>query len=668
MELSADRSEIDNSSRTAIAEGHAVVVQSSMTMHSDRLIFYRDREEIEAEGNVILLQPGARFRGDTAWYSTRTQQGRLLSGEGQVSSWFIRAPQWNRLNEHRYSAPHCRLSTCEHTSPHYHLRARRITVEPGRWFIARDAVVFVGPVPVFYLPFVYRSLTPKRYTLDMQPGINEREGINVRSVLTYSINRHVYSKLYLDYFSLQGLGTGLEVNYLIPDRVKGSLYGYHVKQRTQQIGSERLEERRIWNGRAFHWQRLSKLYALQGTANILNEETFSNRFVGDDFLRVARELNSSVALVRQTPKTTGRVVLDRKDRFDTVRKEFLPASHTVPRLEFVTTPWRIGRSPVYVTTNLSLRRQFSRSFDDRRLTFTEETLLRNEGDVTPNVKQEIRVGKRVSIVPEIGGIGFITDRTSPRDLRSFYQARYFGRLNTRYRAARWLDVDVGHNYQRRLQPNTLKLDNEANDRGIESHATNLSMEGRPKRAWRIRTGTGYNFLKTRDRPRSKFREKLGGWSTEITYTHRPWIEVFFREDLSVSPVHQTDAQQFSVRFNHPKDWSVKTNLLFNRSSPGPGFLDLRYSLGAWVTQGLRIDLTFGHTVKDYQNFRFGNLLLKDRELKIYRDLHCWEFYIVMRDRPGNREVQFRISLKADTAAKKNIEQSTLESEAYPWRR
>lgn len=666
VDLSADRAEIDNSSNRTTAEGHVVIQQSSMTMYSDRVIFYRDRGEIEAEGNVTLLQPGVIFKGTSGRYSTRTQQGRLLQGQGQISSWFIHAPEWFRINERQYRAPHCRLSTCEHPSPHYHLRARTIMVEPGRRFIARDAVVFVGPLPVLYLPFVYRSLVPRPYTIEIRPGMSEREGANLRTVITYPLGRHVYSKLYIDYFSLQGIGTGAEVNYQKPNLIKGSIYGYDIKQRAQNIGTEHLPQRHVWNVRLFHWQRLSPLYSLQGTANLLNEETFSGQFLRDDFFRVARELNSSVALVRQTKRTTARLVTDRLDQFDVVRKSFFPASHTVPRVEFVLAPWRIRGSPFYVSSNLSLRRQYTRPFELRQLTFTGPGFLRHEGDFTPTLRQEVRASRRFTLVPEIGGIGSIADQISVQDSRSLYQVRYFARLNTRYRAFRWLDIDIGHSYQRRLQPNTLKLDNEVNDRGVENQISSLGMEARSGAIWRIRTNSGYDFRKNRDQPRPRFREKIQGWTSEITYTPRPGIQLVFTENFSVFPVNRTGAQQWAASTRLPKEFALTANLAYTNQQEG--LLDFRYSLISWVLNTWRINLTFGHTVKDYQNFRFQNLLLKDRELKVFWDLHCWEAEALFRDRPGNREVQFRISLKADTAPKQKIEQKALETEVYPWRR
>lgn len=63
VELSADRAELDRSSQTSVAEGHVVVTQSSMTMHADRMVFYEDRGDIEAEGNVLSSNPGSDFAG-----------------------------------------------------------------------------------------------------------------------------------------------------------------------------------------------------------------------------------------------------------------------------------------------------------------------------------------------------------------------------------------------------------------------------------------------------------------------------------------------------------------------------------------------------------------------------------------------------------------------------
>lgn len=104
IEIQADRLEVDQEQQLAIFSGNVDAVQGELSLRADRLrVFYTDEGErqaaanaggndqgirrIEAEGNVLLTQPGETAEGDAGVYDpiagTLILRGNVVLTRGQ---------------------------------------------------------------------------------------------------------------------------------------------------------------------------------------------------------------------------------------------------------------------------------------------------------------------------------------------------------------------------------------------------------------------------------------------------------------------------------------------------------------------------------------------------------------------------------------------------------
>ena len=58
----------------------------------------------------------------------------------------------------KYTYKKASITSCDDEPAHYRLRASRLYMVPDSYFLAYNTVFFVGKLPVFYFPVVYRPL------------------------------------------------------------------------------------------------------------------------------------------------------------------------------------------------------------------------------------------------------------------------------------------------------------------------------------------------------------------------------------------------------------------------------------------------------------------------------------------------------------------------------
>ena len=123
--------------------------------------------EMTAEGAVSLQLENQIWRGERLRYNFNTRQiqtrnfrtGRApfyATGEGLTA---------NRTNN-TYTATNAFVTTDDVEKPGFRVRARHLTIVPGKYFIARHAVLYFGAVPVFYFPYYRRNFGPREGGLE----------------------------------------------------------------------------------------------------------------------------------------------------------------------------------------------------------------------------------------------------------------------------------------------------------------------------------------------------------------------------------------------------------------------------------------------------------------------------------------------------------------------
>ena len=173
-------------------------------IEADNVTFNRSRSTIYAEGNVIFTEVGKgkddsqeSLTASSLLFNTETMEGVFDSARVvQESSkninltngatLIVSSELFGKENSGTITFKNGVLTFCDDENPHWKIKASRIWLLPGNEFSFFNALLFVGNLPIFYMPFFYY---PKDEMI-FNPvfGYRPREGYFVQTT-TYLIGR-----------------------------------------------------------------------------------------------------------------------------------------------------------------------------------------------------------------------------------------------------------------------------------------------------------------------------------------------------------------------------------------------------------------------------------------------------------------------------------------------
>lgn len=160
---------------TIVLEGSVIITvtkgDTSSEIKADRITYDRKTEMLYADGNVEITTKGASAGGetttaDTLLMNTSTLEGIFDGGRViQTQSDALNLPSGSTLivfsdifgkgENNTIAFKNSSLTFCDEDDPHWHIDASRTWLLPGGEFAFFNAFLFVGVVPVLYLPAFY---------------------------------------------------------------------------------------------------------------------------------------------------------------------------------------------------------------------------------------------------------------------------------------------------------------------------------------------------------------------------------------------------------------------------------------------------------------------------------------------------------------------------------
>lgn len=141
------------------------------TITADKVIYNRKTDMLYASGGVTLTQSGSSAGGqdvsaDSLLFNTSTLEGVFDNGRAvQTQSDAINLPSGSKLvvssqifgrdSSSTIAFKNGVLTFCDDENPHWNVKASRIWLLPGGEFAFFNAVLYVGRVPLLYLPAFY---------------------------------------------------------------------------------------------------------------------------------------------------------------------------------------------------------------------------------------------------------------------------------------------------------------------------------------------------------------------------------------------------------------------------------------------------------------------------------------------------------------------------------
>ena len=167
-------------------------------------------------GPVVLRDPaqGKDIIANTIRYNIRTSQGTVSDVSTSTAieggeEWFVSAqraavaapPRGDSTGTTRFYGHDGTITSCSLTEPHYHFEASNMKVVKGSIMAARPAVLYIGEVPVLWLPFIVQDMRTGRRSGLLTPRLGPAELVRNNSDYQRSVENVGYYFALSDYMS-----------------------------------------------------------------------------------------------------------------------------------------------------------------------------------------------------------------------------------------------------------------------------------------------------------------------------------------------------------------------------------------------------------------------------------------------------------------------------------
>lgn len=169
--------------RTMEIEKAGRLEYGTMNVTANHIKLDTDNRELYAEGDP-LVKDSDTIAGRRMGYNFKVKSAVVENGVTSFDNYYYVGDDIKRFGDETMKIHGGKMTSCDLAEPHYHFWAGNMKMRPGDKVVAAPVVLKIGRVPVFALPFYYKSLKEGRQSGILFPsfdfGWSSREGRYIR--------------------------------------------------------------------------------------------------------------------------------------------------------------------------------------------------------------------------------------------------------------------------------------------------------------------------------------------------------------------------------------------------------------------------------------------------------------------------------------------------------
>jgi len=671
--VNGDTVEYSPENKVVTATGNVRVEYKQTKLSCDKLTVNTQTKDAVAEGHVRIDDKMGLMVGEKIIYNFNTKVGTVIEGAFMSDPYYGKGKKLERISENEFVALNGYASSCNFDNPQYRIKAKQVKVYPKDKIKTKSDTVYIGGMPVAWLPFYNQSLKDRAMTVQLTPGYRKKWGAYLLSSTRWRLTDDLTFRTYLDYRNRLGWGEGFGANYKTDNFGTGDLKFYYTNETdTEQPQGQPDQFERYMTRWRHKWN-------IDDRTNIYNEYYFirdpkhdlldpkgqnppENSFLKDYFYREYDEdlqpLSYSTFHHSFNYSSFDLLLQKRTNRwYDQVEK--------LPEAKFSMASKQIGESPFYFDDSSSAGNYNKKSAVPADSS-TDVNMLRF--DTTNKIIMPMRlafinaspfVGLRNTVYDKDVNNGAMAD--SPRTMfmtgvdmsTKFYRlfdvnSNFLGMDINGLRHIITPSVGYAYNHRPTIAASKLKqIDSVDALDGSNSATLSLDNKFQTKRDGKsvdfadFKIDSLYTY-KPHDQSGSSYGDTI--FNLEI----RPYSWVTFDSDATYTHTGARDSDNYNRFSNANYDWT------FNIAPERTVSLGQRYQRkgGDEVTFNTDWRLTPKWKVGMYHRYQFsrGSTLTRgfyEHEYRIIRDLHCWDLNIIWNQERGQgTSIWFVFNLKA----------------------
>ena len=224
---------------TVIGDGDEVILQDNFVqIHGNALIKFEDvvlRADhvwadfndniMRAAGNVYLKVGSEETYSDELVFNLETKKGIARNGYTFSDPWYFGGSEIFKIEDNRSYIRGGSLTTCSLKYPHYHFSVSEVIIKMNQEMIAKNIVLRIGGIPLFYFPAIRRDLRKGKVAkIIVRVGTDSYQGPNISIILPLARKRRYDGALLYDRSARRGQGYGFEGKYRFNDTQFKEIY------------------------------------------------------------------------------------------------------------------------------------------------------------------------------------------------------------------------------------------------------------------------------------------------------------------------------------------------------------------------------------------------------------------------------------------------------------
>jgi len=195
------------------ADDNVVVHDNGDVIFADHITWDRSTNIMIATGNARIFTSSRIYRGDSITYNLDTKAIVSTNFTGADYPRFIAGKQVTTPEFNHYRLTDALFTTNNRQNPSFHFEAGTIEYRPNDEVVLKNVVLYVGSVPVFYVPILVQSLTDSRPTYQFQIGESGQFGYFMNNTYNWVANDKLRGSTEFDIREKRGYAGGVDVQY-----------------------------------------------------------------------------------------------------------------------------------------------------------------------------------------------------------------------------------------------------------------------------------------------------------------------------------------------------------------------------------------------------------------------------------------------------------------------
>jgi LPS-assembly protein len=215
---------------------------ASLTVHettltSERGVANTRTGEVHAMGRVTILGHNHIWEGTNVFYNFKTAHMETGEFKTSINPFFIAGTGLGTLESNKvYSARNSYVTTDDYSEPLYEIRAQLLFIVPDKYVEAYNATLWLGSVPVMYLPHYKRALGRHLNNYVMDPGYQSVYGAYMLNTYNWYANSNLDGSVRFDYRTRRGFAGGPGLNlHLGPTFGDGKFNYYYARDEDANV-------------------------------------------------------------------------------------------------------------------------------------------------------------------------------------------------------------------------------------------------------------------------------------------------------------------------------------------------------------------------------------------------------------------------------------------------